>query len=98
MVVFKNCVIFSHGTAVETEVAGASLYLSRTTISILGPAGVGVGGTGKGVDVPESQTFFVSIIARSTAPLTASMFRATPVGPTPTSAQVTIGFNRLRNC
>jgi len=53
MVVFKNCVIFSHGTAFETEVAGAvnGIYVSGH-----------------------------------------------PVGPTPTSAQVTIGFNRLRNC
>ena len=97
MVTLRNCVIFSQGTAVQTEVAGANLYLSHTTISILGPSGVGVGGTGKGVEAVEPGFLWVDHCWINGAQNGVYVI-GYPVDSTPTSAQVTTGFNRLTNC
>jgi chitinase len=96
-VVLKNCAIFSHGTAVRAEVVGASLYLDHTTISILGAAGVGIGGTGKGIDAPEPNVLWIDHceIDGAAAGIYVS---GHPVESTPTSAQVIARFNRLTNC
>jgi hypothetical protein len=97
LVILRQCAIFSHGTAVETEVAGASLYLDRATISILGPSGTGVGGTGKGVETINPAFLWVNHCWINGAQNGVHVV-GYPTESTPTGAQVTIGVNRLTNC
>ena len=97
LVILRQCAIFSRGTAIETEVAGASLYLDRDTISILGPSGLGVGGTGKGVEAVQPGFLWVNHCWINGA-LNGIHVVGYPAESTPTGAQVTIVANRLTNC
>jgi len=97
LVVFRQCTIFSHGTAIETEVEGANMFVDHTTISILGPSGVGVGGTGKGVEAIEPEFLWIDHCEIDGA-ANGIYVLGHPTDPTETKAQITINFTRFRNC
>jgi hypothetical protein len=95
-VIFRQCTIFSHGTAIETEVEGANIFMDHTTISILGPSGVGIGGTGKGIEAISPNFLWIDHCWINGA-IQAIYVVGHPADPTETKAQITINFSRLTN-
>ncbi len=70
--------------------------MDHTTISILGPSGVGVGGTGKGIEAISPNFLWIDHYWINGA-IQAIYVMGHSADPTETKAQITINFNRLTN-
>jgi chitinase len=89
MVTLKDCVIYSHGNGISADVPGVSLHLSHTTVSIL-PGGR------KAVKIPNPNFLWVE-----NCEIDGGWSGVNVMGDgsnAQTKAQITIGYNRFRNC